>query len=173
MSDYKFIIIFGLLLISGFSSIAQRIEDNYQYVKSLDPKMTRKIRANEIMIDDKEKYVFVNYENRPTFIVVYSMKDFEPIISFRLSNWVEFSGAYIDYELNQLYIKQSRYSSDYYRLDINTGQKDIVNCELTPGGCPIVEPTKSVKSTFSISEYYYITINKRNPRDVRVYQLKK
>lgn len=154
-------------------SQSQSVTDDYQFVQSLDTKMTRKVFANEIILDKQEKYIVVNYGNKPTFIVVFSMVDYDVVATFRLSNWVEFSGAYIHYETNQLYVKESRFSNEYYRLDISTQEQDIVKCDLTPNGCVVDDLKITRKSVYSSSKDFYITINKRNKRDVRVYQLRR
>jgi len=135
--------------------------------------MKRKVFANELLIDQSQKYVIVNYGNKPTFVIIYSMDGFEVAANFRLSNWIEFSGAYVDSKTNQLYVKESRYSNEYYRLDINTGEQDILECDLVPKGCLNEDLKITRKSVFSTSKDYFITINKRNKREVRVYQLKR
>lgn len=170
---FKSLGLFLLFLAPFIWGSAQNIEDDYQFVVSLDTKMQRKLSANELMLDANESYLIVNYGNRPSYIIVYDRQNFEAKANFRLSDWVEFSGAYMDNETNQLYVKESRYSSEYYRLDINTGEQDIVACHLTPRGCPNDDPKKSIKSLFSLSKDFYVAINKRNTRDVRVYKLKK
>lgn len=152
--------------------LSQNIKDDYQLVLSLDTKMKRKVTANELMIDWQENYIIVNYGNKPTFIIVYSLKDYNVVANFRLSNWVEFSGAYYNSETNQLYIKESRYSSEYYRLNITTGEKDILECHLTPGGCPVDDPKKSLKSVYTANKEIFVIINKHNARDVKVYKRK-
>lgn len=159
------------LAVSAFSQIGGDNE-NYQYVKSVDPEMKRKLMANELMFDQKEKYLIVNYGNKPTYIIVYEFNTWKAVANFRLTNWVEFTGAYLDYTTNQLYIKEGRYSNEYYRLDINSGETDVVECSLTPGGCPVVDPKQSEKSAYTSDKKIFATINKRNTRDVRVYQLK-
>ncbi|MBI9069452.1 MAG: hypothetical protein JEZ09_19290 [Salinivirgaceae bacterium] len=166
--------IFVILVLSMFTynSYCQFAEDNYQYVLSVDPLMNRKLMANEIMFDKQEKYLVVNYGNKPSYIIVYETATWTPVANFRLSNWVEFTGSYFDYETNQIYIKEGRYSSEYYRLDINTGITDIIGCELAPGGCPVIEPRQAQKSAYTSNKLMYATINKRNARDVRIYKLK-
>ena len=163
-----------LLLFYAFVfSCQSQTTDDYQYLLSLDTKMKRKVFANELIIDKEQKYIIVNYGNKPSFIIVYSMANYEAVANFRLSNWVEFSGAYIDYETNQFYVKESRYSNEYYRLDINTGETDILECDLVPKGCLSEDLKITRKSVFSSTKDFFITINKRNKREVRVYQLKR
>ena len=157
----------------SFASInAQNIDTDYQLVLNLDTKMQRKMLANELMLDPQEKYIIVNYGNRPTHIIVYSMENYEAVANFRLSDWVDFSAAFMDYETNQLYIKESRYSREYFRMDINSNEFDRIQCHLIPGGCSNAEPTKSVKAVYTIDKQYFITINKNNTREVRVYKRK-
>jgi hypothetical protein len=167
-----FLFLILILNIVGSNVSAQELNENYQFVIDLDSQMKRKLIANEVMFDQQEKYVIVNYGNKPTFIVVYEFGLWLPLATFRLTNWVEFSGAYVDYENNQLYIKESRFSSEYYRLDIEKGSTDIVECELAPGGCPVVEPKQSAKDMYTADKSYYVTINKRNAREVKVYTKK-
>lgn len=163
---FLFMGLFGLTILPGK---AQDVHNNYQFIIKLDPQMKRKMSANELMFDQQEKYVIVNYGNKPTYIVVYEFGLWQPVATFRLTNWVEFSGAYIDYENNQLYIKESRFNSEYYRLDISNSTSDIVACDLTPGGCPVVEPRQSEKEIYSKDKSYYIVINKRNSGEIKVY----
>lgn len=151
---------------------AQNVDTDYQLVLNLDNKMQRKMLANELMIDPQEKFIIVNYGNRPTHIIVYSMQNYEAVANFRLSDWVDFSAAFMDYETNQLYIKESRYSSEYFRMNINSNEFDRIQCHIIPGGCTNAEPTKSVKAVYTADKQYYITINKNNTREVRVYKRK-
>ena len=167
------IILLFLLYHTTSDSVAQSSLDDYQFIQSLNTKMKRKEFANEIILDKQEKFIIVNYGNKPTFIVLFDINNYNVVANFRLSNWVEFSGAYIDYETNQFYVKESRYSNEYYRLDINTGEQDIIECDLAPQGCVVEDLEITRKSVFSNSKDYYITINKRNKRDVRIYQLRR
>lgn len=151
---------------------AQNIEDNYQFVITLDAQMKRKLIANELMFDSQEKYLIVNYGNKPTFIVVFEFGLWQPLMTFRLTDWVEFTGAYVDVETNQLYVKESRYSSDYYRLDIKTGTTDLIACELTPKGCPVIEPKQSDRWVYTNDKKFFATIDKKSPREVKIYSRK-
>lgn len=169
----KYISLLLLLYVFVTPGKTQNITDDYQLIQSLDTKMKRKVFANELILDKQEKYIIVNYGNKPTFIILFDMVSYDVVANFRLSNWIEFSGAYIDYETNQFYVKESRFSNEYYRLDINTGEQDIVECQLTPAGCVIEDLKITRKSVFSSSKDFYITINKRNKRDVKVYQLRR
>lgn len=151
-------------------SQAQNDDDSYQFIQSIMPDMQRKVAANEIMASDDEKYLIVNYGNRPTFIIIYSFEDWKQVATFRTTDWVDFSGAYVDSLTNQIYIKESRYSSNYHRLDIKSGKQDIIPCDLTPDGCPVVDQKKSVKSLFSKNKKYFVTISKQNDREVKIYR---
>jgi hypothetical protein len=160
----------------GFVSLpsikSQNIEDNYQYISSLDAQMKRKLIANELIFDAQDKYLMVNYGNKPTFIVVFEVGSWQPIMTFRLSDWVEFTGAYVDAETNQLYVKESRYSSDYYRLDIKTGTTEVIACGLTPKGCLVIEPKQSQRWGYSSDNGILAIIDKKNPREVKIYSSK-
>lgn len=164
------IIIFTLTLIFSSDIKSQIIEKDYQFLISLNTGLERKMYANEIMVDETQQYLVVNYGNKPTYIVVFDYGVWQPVASFRLPNWVEFSGAYFDYDKKDLYIKASRYSSEYYKLNMDGREKELRECESLPAGCPVVEPKQAEKSVFSKDKNYYITINKKNARDVRVYQ---
>lgn len=165
----RIVFIFICLLLMNNYLIAQEEEDSYQYLLSVLPDMNRKIAANEIMISEDEKYLIVNYGNRPTFIVVYSFNEWKQVAAFRTTDWVDFSGAYVDQATDQLYIKESRYSTNYHRLDIKTGKQDIIPCDLTPDGCPVIESRKAVKALFSEDRKYYVAISRQNVREVKVY----
>lgn len=160
------------ILVLFFSNFveAQIVEKDYQFVLSLDNGLDRKMYANELMVDESQQYLIVNYGNKPTYIVVFEFGLWHPVVSFRLANWVEFSGSYVDYDKNDLYIKASRYSSEYYKLNINNGDQEIRECESLPDGCPVIEPKQADKSVFSKDKAFYFTVNKKNARDVRVYQ---
>lgn len=141
----------------------------YQYIMSVNTNLKRKMYANEVMFDENEKYLIVNYGNRPTYIVVFEFGLWEAKVNFRLPNWVDFSGAYVD-ESDNLYIKISRYSSDYYKLSINDGTQVELPCESTPRGCAVVEPKQAEKNIFTKDKYYMVDVNKKNARDVRIYR---
>lgn len=166
------LLLFSLLFILNILP-AQDDDDSYQFLQTIMPDMDRKVAANEIMISEDEKYLIVNYGNRPTFIIVYSFGDWKQVATFRTTEWVDFTGAYVDPATNQLYIKESRYSADYHRMDIATGKQDIIPCDLTPDGCPVIESKKAVKALFSASRQYYVAISKQNTREVKIYLYKK
>jgi len=158
------------LFILPYFTQAQIEEKGYQFVLSVDNGMQRKMYANEILLDDTQQFLVVNYGNKPTYITVFKYGSWEPLFNYRLPDWVDFSGAYFDYETLDFYIKASRYSTEYYRLDLENGEQEIRECETLPGGCPVIEPKQSPKSMFSKDKEYYVTINKKNARDVRVYR---
>lgn len=167
-----------LLLITGIAliyllplQVFSQPESNkgYQYIMSVNTGLKRKMYANEIMFDDNEKYLIVNYGNRPTYIVVFEFGLWQPVANFRLPNWAEFTGAYLD-DGDNLYIKISRYSSDYYKLSIKDKKQYELPCETLPRGCKVVEPKQAEKTIYSKDKYYMIDINKKNARDVRIYR---
>lgn len=169
----KNIIIIALLSCVYFipDTINAQVNDkNYQFILSLNTGLQRKMYANEVMFDQEEQYLLVNYGNKPTYIIVFEYGLWQPIASFRLPNWVEFSGTYVDHDTNDIYIKASRYSSEYYKLNIDSGEQEIRECETLPAGCPVVEAKQSNKSVFSKDNHFYININKKNARDIKVYQ---
>jgi len=143
---------------------------DYQALKTIKPDMQRKMIANELMLSDDGKYLIVNYGSRPTYIVAYRTEDWGQEAYFRLADWVDFASAYVDTTNSQFYVKTSRTSSEYYRLDIAEKTQDIVPCEITPRRCPVIELKINVKSLYTNDKRYYIAINKQNKREVRVYE---
>ncbi len=152
------------------NQVFAQAEENkgYKYVLSLDNGMRRKMYVNEFMFDNDEKYLIANYGNKPTYIVVFKVGEWKPIVTFRLSNWVEFTGAYVD-DSENIFIKASRFSSDYYKLNIKNKTQMEVPCETTPRGCKVIEPQQTEKTIYSKDYKYMIDINKRNAREARVY----
>ena len=145
---------------------------DYQFLTTIKPDMQRKVLANELMLSPDGKHIVVNYGNKPTFIVVYSTSDWKQVASFRLTDWVDFSSAYVDTTNQQFYVKISRTSTQYHRLDIEQKTQDIIPCDITPRGCPHIEIKMDVKSLYIRDKQYYITINKQNKREVKVYKLR-
>lgn len=161
------IICFFFFQEKGFSQ--EDSNKGYQYIMSVNTGLERKMYANELMFDENEKYLIVNYGNRPTYIVVFEFGLWQPKATFRLPNWVDFSGAYLD-NADNLYIQISRYSSDYYKLSIKDGTQVELPCETTPLGCLVVEPKQAEKNIFTKDKYYMVDVNKKNARDVRIYR---
>ena len=145
---------------------------DYQFLTTIKPDMQRKVLANELMLSPDGKHIIVNYGNKPTFIVAYSTEDWKQVAIFRLTDWVDFSSAYIDTTNQQFYVKISRASTQYHRLDIEQKTQDIIPCDITPRGCPHIEIKMDVKSLYTRDKQYYITINKQNKREVKVYKLR-
>lgn len=145
---------------------------DYQFLTTIKPDMQRKVLANELMLSPDGKHIIVNYGNKPTFIVAYSTDDWKQVALFRLTDWVDFSSAYIDTTNQQFYVKISRTSTQYHRLDIEQKTQDIIPCDITPRGCPHIEIKMDVKSLYTKDKQYYITINKQNKREVKVYKLR-
>ena len=143
---------------------------DYQFLVTIKPDMQRKVLANELMLSPDGKHIIVNYGNKPTFIVAYSTEDWKQVAIFRLTDWVDFSSAYVDTTNQQFYVKISRASTQYHRLDINEKTQDIIPCDITPRGCPHIEVKMDIKSLYTKDKKYYIAINKQNKREVKVYQ---
>lgn len=152
----------------SFSAVAQ--SGDYQYLITLKPDMQRKVLANELFLSPDGKHIIVNYGNKPTFIAAYSTDDWKQVALFRLKDWVDFSSAYVDTSNQQFYVKISRVSTQYHRLDIKQNTQDIVPCDITPRGCPHIEMKMDVKSLYTKDKQYYISINKQNKREVKVYK---
>ncbi len=143
---------------------------DYQYLATLKPDMQRKVLANELFLSPDGKHIIVNYGNKPTFIVAYSTEDWKQVAIFRLKDWVDFSSAYVDTTNQQFYVKISRVSTQYHRLDIKQGSQDIIPCDITPRGCPHIEMRMDVKSLYTNDKKFFISINKQNKREVKIYQ---
>ena len=166
---------FKIGLLMAFFSLCFCVNANaqsgdYQFLVTLKPDMQRKVLANELFLSPDGKHIIVNYGNKPTFIVAYSIADWKQVALFRLTDWVDFSSAYIDTTNQQFYVKISRVSTQYHRLDIKQNTQDIIPCDITPRGCPHIEMKMDVKSLYTKDKQFYITINKQNKREVKVYQ---
>ena len=144
---------------------------DYQFLTTIKPDMQRKVLANELFLSPDGKHIIVNYGNKPTFIVAYSTEDWKQVAIFRLTDWVDFSSAYVDTTNQQFYVKISRASTQYHRLDMKEKTQDIIPCDITPRGCPHIEIKMDVKSLYTKDKKYYIAINKQNKREVKIYQL--
>ncbi len=164
---------FGLLVgffMAIFSTNVNAQSGDYQALKTIKPEMQRKMLANELMLSADGKYLIVNYGSRPTYIIAYRTADWGQEAFFRLPDWVDFASAYVDTTNSQFYVKTSRTSSEYFRLDIAEKTQDIVPCEITPRRCPVIELKKDVKALYTNDKRFYIVINKQNKREVRVYE---
>lgn len=159
-----------IVALSNLDTLAQ--VGDYQSFTTLKPDMQRKVFANELFLTSDGKYLIVNYGDKPTFIVAYSIEDWKQVAMFRLTNWVDFATAYSDTTTQQFYVKTSRGSSKYHRLDIVQKTQDIIPCDITPRGCPHIEMKKNAKMLYTADKKYYITIDKQNKREVKVYKLR-
>ena len=75
------------------SLISQPSKGGYNFVKELDARLQRKLMANELLFDNDGEYLVINFGNAPSYIVVFSTKNWEPVYNYRLPNWVDFTGA--------------------------------------------------------------------------------
>lgn len=155
-------------MLFGVEALAQSAD--YQYLTTIKPDMQRKVLANELFLSPDGKHIIVNYGNKPTFIVAYSTEDWKQVAIFRLTDWVDFSSAYVDTTNQQFYVKISRASTQYHRLDMKEKTQDIIPCDITPRGCPHIEIKMDVKSLYTKDKKYYIAINKQNKREVKIYK---
>ena len=169
MKFLKYILISGIAMLFSCVNAGAQSPD-YQSLKTLKPDMQRKVMANELMVSPDNKYLIVNYGNKPTFIVAYNIEDWRQAAAFRLTDWVEFSSAYVDTTNSQFYVKTGRISSEYHRLDIKEKTQDVVPCDITPRRCPVIELKVAIKSVYTIDKKYFVTINKKNKREVKVYE---
>ena len=166
---------FKISLLATFFAMSFSVEihaqsADYQYLTTIKPDMQRKVLANELFLSPDGKHIIVNYGNKPTFIVAYSTEDWKQVAIFRLTDWVDFSSAYVDTTNQQFYVKISRASTQYHRLDMKEKTQDIIPCDITPRGCPHIEIKMDVKSLYTKDKKYYIAINKQNKREVKIYQ---
>lgn len=169
MKGVKTILLTAFFIAASLSSVVAQSGD-YQHLVTLVPDMQRKVFANELLLSNDGKYLVVNYGDKPTFIVVYTTEDWKQVANFRLTNWVDFASAYVDVETSQFYVKVSRTSSTYHRLDILKQTQEVVPCEITPRHCPVIELKMSIKSLYTADKKFFININKQNKREVKVYQ---
>lgn len=160
-----------LVLICALSE-AQKIEfkkPGYKYVQTIKPPFTRRFDAHEIVISPDQKHLIVNYGSKPTYVVFFQIGTWEKVEEYKLPDWVEFSSLHFEPNNDVLFLKTSRYSSSYYRIQRFEKKIDTVSCKLTPKGCAQTDVKIDRKDFYTADKMYYVMINKRNNRDIIIF----
>jgi hypothetical protein len=168
----RLLLVVGIILISLYSndSFSQYAKDGYQFESKIKAPRVRRPIAHELMLDPMERFVVVSYSSNPTVVVLYEMETWEAIGTFNIPGWFDLSNSFIGPSGNFLFLDFARYSSKYRRIDLKTEVIDTVECFDTPRGCVPKEGGVPQKELYTKDKLYYISINKKNRRDILIFK---
>jgi hypothetical protein len=149
---------------------AQYEKDGYTFVQKLKTPRARKPEVHELMLDPHGRFLILTYSSHPTHILLYQLNNWELYKEYMVPEWFDLSNSFVDPEGRYLYVNFSRFSSKYRRIDLTTDRIDTVECKNTPRGCLPKEPAQPKKDLFTPDKEYYLTINRKNRRDVLVFK---
>lgn len=149
---------------------AQYSKDGYLFNQKIEAPRVRKSVANELMVDPMERYLVVSYSSYPTVVVLYEFGSWKVKGTYNIPQWFDLSHSFMDANGKFLYLDFARYSSKYRRIDIETQQMDTIECFQTPKGCVPKEGGIEQKEYTTKDKIYYVTINKRNKRDILIFK---
>lgn len=143
----------------------------YTFQQIIKPPFQKKLSVNEIMLSPDDQFLVVNYGNKPTYVVFFSLKTWEKEKEFKLPGWVEFSGAYFDAAREYLYIKTERFSSNYYRLHVSDQKVDTIACQNAPKGCKQSDIAKDIKELYTSGKEYFIGVHRKFSSQLVIYKI--
>jgi len=165
--------VYVVLLILVFFSCdvnAQYSKDGYLFHQKIDAPRVRRPVAHEIMVDPLERLLVVSYSSYPTVVVLYEFDSWKVVGTYNIPEWFDLGHSYVDMNGRYIYLDFARYSSKYRRIDVETQKVDTVECYQTPRGCVPKEGGIEQKEYTTKDKKYYITINKKNKRDILIFR---
>lgn len=169
---HKFRVHVVLLFLIFFSCgvSAQYSKDGYLFHQKIDAPRVRRPVAHEIMIDPLERLLVVSYSSYPTVVVLYEFDSWKVLGTYNIPEWFDLGHSFVDMNGRYIYLDFARYSSKYRRIDVETHKMDTVECYQTPRGCVPKEGGIEQKEYTTKDKKYYITINKKNKRDILIFK---
>ncbi|HKK59142.1 MAG TPA: hypothetical protein VJ937_06665 [Salinivirga sp.] len=161
--------IFMLSLFAG-NVYGQYSKDGYRFEHKIKAPRVRRPIAHELMLDPQGKYLIVTYSSHPTVVVLYDTNNWLEKATYQIPKWFDLSNSFMGPKGKFLYLDFERYSSKYRRINLQTNEIDTLECYATPRGCMPKEGGVPQKEVYTDDKTYYITINKRNRRDILVFR---
>lgn len=163
-----------LLVISLFLGVGnvhgQYSKDGYRFDHKIKAPRVRRPIAHELMLDPHGRYLIVTYSSHPTVVVLYEMDTWKEKATYQIPKWFDLSNSFMGTQGKFLYLDFARYSSRYRRINLETNEIDTLECYETPRGCAPKEGGVPQKELYTADKKFFITINKRNRRDILVFR---
>ncbi|MDA3866446.1 MAG: hypothetical protein PF489_06800 [Salinivirgaceae bacterium] len=168
----RLLILVGILIVLGVQNHAhaQYSKDGYLFDKKINAPRVRRPVAHELLLDPMERFLVVSYSSHPTVVVLYEIPSWETKATYNIPEWFDLSNSFVGPTGRFLFLDFARYSSKYRRVDLETHAIDTVECYDTPRGCVPKEGGVQQKDLFTKDDLYYITINKKNKRDLLIFK---
>lgn len=169
MYRLRYIIICFILFFPLYSS-AQYSKDGYRFEYKIKAPRVRRPVAHELMLDPNERFLIVSYSSYPTVVKLYDVGTWETKATYNIPEWFDLSNSFVGPDGRYLFLDYARYSSKYRRVDLETDEIDTLECYDTPKGCVPKEGGVPQKEAYTNDKIYYITINKKNQRDILIFR---
>ncbi len=166
---FLWLLAFFVFVFSGQDAMAQFEKEGYSFVQKLKTPRARKPEVHELMLDPHGRFLILTFSSHPTHILLYQINSWELYKEYMVPEWFDLSNSFVDPEGRFLFVDFGRFSSRYRRIDLTTDKIDTVDCKSTPRGCLPKEPTQPKRDLFTPDKKFYITINRKNRRDVLVF----
>ncbi|MDD4745816.1 MAG: hypothetical protein PHW19_00910 [Salinivirgaceae bacterium] len=172
---FQYINIFTIvLLIASLSNIdhvqAQYEKEGYTFIQKLKTPRARKPEVHELMLDPHGRFLILTYSSHPTHILLYQLNSWNLHKEYMVPEWFDLSNSFVDPDGRYLFIDFGRFSSKYRRIDLTTDNIDTVECSKTPRGCIPKEASQTRTNLYTPDKSYYITVNRKNKRDVLIFK---
>ena len=149
---------------------AQYEKEGYTFVQKLKTPRARKPEVHELMLDPHGRFLILTYSSHPTHILLYQLSGWNLHKEYMVPEWFDLSNSFVDPDGRYLFTDFGRFSSKYRRIDLTTDNIDTVECSQTPRGCIPKEASQPRRDLYTPDKNYYITVNRKNKRDVLIFK---
>jgi hypothetical protein len=177
MIKIPFVLLFGLFL-CGLTNLSFSQKGNYEQVAEFQPphidftrnSNDRKYQLNALKLSESGKILLADYGNKSSLIAVYNLDSLKFMGAYWIDNIIELDHCYFSDNDTRLYVKASRFSSDYKVINLETKTIRDLGCDKTPRGCVATTATLNVIKLYSPDRKYYFVRNANDKRTLHIYK---
>jgi hypothetical protein len=177
MNRIPFLLLIALLF-GGFTNYSFSQKGNYEQVAEFQPphidfsrnSSDRKYQLNALKLSDSGNLLLADYGNKNSLIAVYNLDSLKLIGAYWIDNIIELDHCYFSDNDTRLYVKASRFSSDYKVINLENKTVRDVSCDKTPRGCVATTASLSVVKFYSPDRKYYFVRNTNDKRTLHIYK---
>lgn len=169
-----------VLLILFFTAQLFSQKGNYELIAEFQPPHSdfsrnshdRKYQLNAIKLSESGRLLIADYGNKNSLVAIYSLDSLKCIGAYWVPSIIELEECYFNEDDTKLYVRASRYSSDYKVVFIDAKVMRDISCEKTPRGCVTATSRRlSMVKFYSTDRKYYFAVNSNDKRTLHIYKL--
>ncbi len=172
------IVLLITILISGLSNYSFSQKGNYEQVAEFQPphldfsrnSSDRKYQLNALKLSESGKILLADYGNKNSLIAVYNLDSMTLMGAYWIDNIIELDHCYFAENDTRLYVKASRFSSDYKIINLENKTIRDISCDKTPRGCVATTASLSLVKFYSPDRKYYFVRNTNDKRTLHIYK---